>query len=238
MIKNISEFKVASIQATIFTPGLSFIQSKILGSVLAKWGELFDASPISMPVPNEAPSEIPRIILQSSDKTLKLELASARANLFWFRQSEEDIKDVQGFLAFSTALLCEYVGIVGGRVGRLAAVLIRFFEEENPGLFLAQHFCKESLQEAPFDRPESFELHARKRYLLAEKFNINSWVRCKSGFVTKPTRKSAVLIEQDINTLAEETDIKEFDSDQISDFYSLVPDEFDAILSLYFPQEA
>lgn len=236
-MKKISDFEIASIQATIFTAGLSFIQSKILGSVLEKWGNLFDASPISIPAPSDFPSEIPRIILQSSDSKLKLEIASARANLFWLRQSETDKADIHDFFKFSANLLFEYVGIVGGKAGRLAAVLVRFIKEANPGQYLAQHFCKEKWQAAPFDRPESFELHARKRYLLAERHNINSWVRCKGGVITTPAHESIVLVEQDINTIAEEAEAKEFTEDQIRDFFDRVAAEFDLIISLYFPPE-
>ena len=232
-----ADFEISSIQSTIFTPGLSFVSSKVLGFALETWGEKFDATPVSMPLPPDAPHEIPRIILQSSDQRYKIELAPGRANLFWLRQTETDTINTGDFLDLSTDLLCGYAASVNGKVGRIAAVLNRFFKEQNPGVFLVKHFCKDSWQVAPFDRPESFEIHARKQYVLAGRFSVNSWVRCKTGFIKMPNVEKIILVEQDINTLGEEMESKEFSIDQIKEFFNVVPSEFDSILSLYFPQE-
>ncbi len=232
-----TEFEIISIQTTVFTPSLSFAAPKLMTSALEKWGELFDSSPISMPLPSDAPSEIPRIILQSSTMHHKLELAPKRANLFWLRQAETDKIILEDYLCFAAGLLCDYVNIVSGKVGRIAAVLNRSLIDPNPGLFLAQHFCKEKWLSAPFNRPESFEIHSHKRYSLADRFNVNSWVRCKTGFLVKPDRKSIILVEQDINTIPEEMETREFSDEEIRDFSRLVEVEFDSILSLYFPGE-
>ena len=233
----IIDFEITSIQATVFTPSLSFAASRLLASVLGKWGEVFDSPPISMPLPPEAPSEIPRIILQSLNMHKKLELAPKRANFFWLRQTETDTIVLEDCLGFAANVLCDYVNIVKGKVGRIAAVLNRSLRNPNPGLFLAQHFCKEKWLTVPFNRPESFEIHAHKRYSFADRFNVNSWVRCKTGLLVKPDRESIILIEQDINTVAEEMETREFSAEEIKDFFRLVKEEFDSILSLYFPGE-
>jgi hypothetical protein len=231
------DFEVTSIQATVFTPSVSFATSKLFASVLEKWGEIFDSAPLSMPVPTDAPSEIPRIILQSSDMQKRLELAPKRANLFWLRQAETDTIVLENWLASAPDILCEYVKIASGKVGRIASVLVRFLRNPNPGAFLAQHFCKEKWLVAPFNRPESFEIHSHKKYSLARRFNVNSWVRCKTGIFNKPNQEPIILVEQDINTLAEEMEEREFSDAEIRDFFQLVKQEFDSILSLYFPGE-
>lgn len=233
-----SDFQIASVQATVFTPGLTFSQPKILGFALQEYAQIFDGTPISVPFPRDAPAEIPRVTVQSANGHYKLEFALARANLFWFRQSDGDEIDVAQFLDFSAKTLGEYVDFVRGRVGRIAAVLNRFAKEANPAKFLADHFCKERLQAQPFNRPETFEIHAHKRFPLAEKFTVNSWVRCKTGFSGKAdARVSGVIVEQDLNTLSEESEKREFSREEITEFYRVVPDEFDLILSLYFPEE-
>ena len=231
-----ADFRLSSIQFTIFTPGLLFIPSKILGFVLTKWSQLFDAAPVSMPLPSEVPSEIPRIILQSSDGHYKLELAPSRANMFWLRQADTDEIKAEDFLGLATNLLCEYTAIVNGKVGRIAMVLNRYVKHENPGVFLAQHFCKDKWQTAPFSRPESFEIHAHKRYVLNNQFNINSWVRCKTGLIKLPDQQKIILVEQDINTFPEETETREFSNGQIKEFCKIGLNELNSILSLYFPE--
>jgi hypothetical protein len=230
------DFEITSVQATVFTPSVSFSASKLLASVLGKWGEVFDSPPISMPLPSDAPSEIPRIILQDSTKNRKLELAPKRANLFWLRQTETDTIILEDYLAFASDVLCDYVKMVNGKVGRIAAVFNRYLINPNPGQFLAQHFCKEEWLTAPFDRPASFEIHSRKRYSLADRFKVNSWVRCKTGLLVKPDGKSVILTEQDINTIPEEMETREYSDQEIRDFFRLVKKEFDLILSLYFPE--
>jgi len=231
------DFEITSVQATVFTPSLSFSASRLLASVLEKWGDVFDSPPISMPLPSNAPSEIPRIILQDSTMHKKLELAPKRANFFWLRQTETDTIILEDYLTFATDVLSDYIKIVTGKVGRIAAVLNRSLLNPNPGLFLAQHFCKEKWLTAPFDRPESFEIHSHKRYSFAQRFKVNSWVRCKTGLLVKPDRKSIILIEQDINTIPEDMETREFSDEEIRDFFRLVKKEFDLILSLFFPGE-
>jgi len=232
----VADFRLSSIQFTIFTPGLLFIPSKILGFVLTKWGELFDAAPVSMPLPSESPSEIPRIILQSSDGRSKLELAPSRANMFWLRQADTDEIKAEDFLGLATNLLWEYTATVNGKVGRIAVVLNRYVKHENPGEFLAQHFCKDKWQTAPFNRPESFEIHAHKRYVLNNQFNINSWVRCKTGLIKLPDQQKIILVEQDINTFPEEMETREFSNGQIKEFCKIGLNELNSVLSLYFPE--
>ena len=48
-------------------------------------------------------------------------------------------------------------------------------------------------------------------------------------------RYEYVLVEQDINTLAEDRDIRRFDSGQLSEFLRSMSTEFDTVLGLYFP---
>lgn len=229
-----SDFKISSVQATIFTPDLRFTPVKVLAEMLSKWGECFDGAPLSVPGPADMPGEIPRIILESSKKHLKLELASARVNLFRFRQSNEDNIDIEEFLSFCSRLLCEYVEFVHAKTGRLASVLQRFARNDNPGIALAKHFCKERWLAAPLNRPENFEIHAHKRFMMA-KYNVNSWVRCKTG--TAPDKERIILVEQDFNTLAEETQEREYSNQEIEEFFRTVPQEFDKVLWLYFPEE-
>jgi len=232
-----SEFKIATIQATIFTPGIKFVQSKIMGSVLQRWSDRFDAPPVSMPLPSDAPAEIPRIILTSSDKRYKFEMAFARANLFWLRQEDEEEINPLEIFNFATELLWEYSVLSSAKIGRMAGLLNRFVKEPTPGLFLAKHFCKETWHDAPFDRPERFEIHAHKRYALSNSFNVNSWVRCKTGVTNKPAPEPIILVEQDINTLSEEIEEREFTEEQLRGFFQILPEEFDSILTLYFPED-
>ena len=78
---------------------------------------------------------------------------------------------------------------------------------------------------------------------------VNSWVRCKTGTVnvSRPSesplisqinsKRSAVIIEQDINTLAEKIKTNRFHHAEIAEFFERAQSEHDSILRLYFPEE-
>lgn len=118
----------------------------------------------------------------------------------------------------------------------MAALLKRYVQHSSPGLFLAKHFCKERWLTGPLNRPGDFELHAHKRFLLAGKFDVNSWVRSGTGIVSSgEERQPIVLVEQDLNTLSEDMETRDFTKEDIEGFFSSAATELDVILRLYYP---
>ena len=232
-------FQLVMCQATVFTPDEEVSAPKLLKSLLPKWMERFDADPVILPHEEGMPREIPRLILRSRMDAWRCEIASARINLFWQRPKVDvSTPTVGNFYEGAVKLLNEYCGLLECRVGRLAAVLRRIAPNQLPGLFLAKHFCKESWLEKPFNRPENFELHAHKRFLLAGKYDVNSWVRNKTGTLSSEKEKQPiVLVEQDLNTLPEHAHERSFSETEINDFFSAAVPEFDIILKTYYPEE-
>ncbi len=140
---------------------------------------------------------------------------------------------LEKFYGSITALLQEYQQFVDSPVRRLAALISRYVAADKPGPYLAAHFCRDEWLKAPFNRTENFELHAHKVFSLADNFRVNSWVRNKTAKLTRQDRP-IIVVEQDINTLAEESG-NDFRSEQIGQFFSLAPGEFEKILNLYYP---
>lgn len=182
------DFRLASYQATLFTPDEEVSSVKLIKGLLPRWTERFDAEPTIVPAMEGIPREVPRLILQSKSEDWRCEIASARINLFW-RKPKADAPEptLAQFFAEATRLLNEYREFLGARVGRIAAVLKRYAQHPSPGLFLAKHFCRESWLTRPLNRPEHFELHAHKRFSLAGRFDVNSWVRSKTGKLSPGT---------------------------------------------------
>ena len=229
--------ETSSIQATVFMPGFNFVTAKILKSLLDLGSSLFDGDPTVLPLPEDAPVDIPRVTLKNRDSSMRLEVAPLRINFFRIKINEDDRIATGEFISTAGDFLKKVLNNIGAGCGRMAAVINRFCYNDNPGLEIAKHFCKGPFMEKPFDRPNSFELHAHKKYPFLSSFEINSWVRIKSGRV-KPkngTPRAIVLAEQDINTLAELMDSKIYSEEEISKFFANVIGEFDKILKLYFP---
>ena len=77
-----SSFELASCQATIFTPDGDLAVSKVMKDLYPSLATLFDGEPtILPPVPEGAPLEIPRIILESTSHEWRCELSPARVNV-------------------------------------------------------------------------------------------------------------------------------------------------------------
>jgi hypothetical protein len=212
-----------------------FNPNKILGDLMSKFSDTFDGDTTVIPLPSDAPAEIPRLTLLSSDNKIKMEIAVNRLNLFSYRKEDGANIDEDSFFDLCFRVLKEYIGCTTAKVGRLALVIVKFLEDSDPGLTLARHFCKDELVVEPFNRPEDFEIHSRKKYKL-EDVNINSWVRCKSAILMKDN-VPIILVEQDINTLAEELKNNEFDMDQICSFVATAAKEQKSILDKYFRTE-
>ena len=232
-----SGFSLASCQATIYTPDEEISPVKLSKDFLPKFYDHFNADPITLPSMEGMPKEIPRIILQDKKNMWRCEFASARVNYFWRKSPDEVPVTLEEFFGHAQKMLLGYKDHQNARVGRLAAVLSRYTIHPSPGIFLATHFCKESWLEAPLNRPESFELHAHKKFNLDDKFIVNSWVRNKTGTLTqKESIDPIILVEQDINTPPEEIGNKDFSNEEISDFFKCAIAEIENILKLYYPE--
>ena len=71
-------------------------------------------------------------------------------------------------------------------------------------------------------------------FRLTDQLTVNSWVRNKTGKLTG-TDRPIVVVEQDLNTLAEE--MRDFADADIQTFFDAASIEFDTILQLYYPAD-
>ena len=231
-------FELASCQATIFTPDGDLAVTKVMRDLYPSLASRFDGDPtILPPVPEGAPLEIPRVILESTSHEWRCELSPGRTNVHWRRTKSTGACVALGdFFEEATRILLQYAAQLSPRIARLAALATRFSPLEKPGLFLARHFCKDRWDEAPLNRPENFELHAHKRFTFASEFAVNSWARSKTGKLSGDgDEKLIVLFEQDLNTLVEAVPEKEFSEAEIKKFFGAAAPELDSILGLYYP---
>lgn len=229
-------FSLASCQATLFTPDKELSTRRLLADLVPAWLDRFDAEPVVLPQAEVMPFEVPRLKLESQTKVWSCQISPIRIDIFWRWATPETPQiSIESFFSEVRPLLIDYKRASGSRVGRLAAVINRYTEHSSPGIFLSRHFCQDRWIQLPLNRPEYFELHAHKRFLLGNRFMVNSWVRHRTGHVTPAGSEArpAILVEQDLNTLAEED--HDFITDDTESFFSLAAGEFDEILRLYYP---
>lgn len=233
------DFQVATYQASMWTPDVSVSGAKLLRSLPEEWFELFDGEPTVLPIPNDAPREVPRLLLASADEAWRCEVSSERVNVFWRRTSRDATEPTADeFFNRASGFLEAYKGIDDPRAGRLAGLVHRIVEHGSPAEFLVDRFCKPEVSDGLLRDLDSFELHAHKRFNLSDSFRVNSWVRSKTGFANEDGKSyPIVLLEQDLNTLNEELAERSFNVEELRRYFSLLPNEFSSILRLYFHKE-
>jgi hypothetical protein len=223
------QFLAIEAQYVVFTPALQMSVHKLVESL----GPLFDGSPVVLPFGVDIPPEIPRLIFSSADKQRRIQISGARADFYVKSQIAEEI-DLGEATSLANVVLGRYLEITRAVVGRLAFVLKRTVFNDTPGIELAKHFCRDQWLTGPLNRPADFELHAHKKYRLTGRWNVNSWMRCKTGMIAS-LNKSVILVEQDLNTSSEEIETAEFGAADINDFFQDCRPEVNHILKLYFP---
>jgi len=233
-------FVLVQAQVGIFTPGLAFQASRVLGHLLSRYGDTFDGDPVSGPAPEGILlPEAPRVILQSRDGKLRLQASPARLDLFHIAEDIEKTQPLEQFLDWCQTVIDHYLAGTEKRAGRIACVLTRAAEVEQPAGEIAAHFCRPELLNAPLNRPSDFEVGAAKQFRFDEWIDINSWFRCKSARLSFSSGlgRPVVLVEQDFNTKLEETESREFSSADRRRFFNRAPAEFRKVLELYFPNK-
>lgn len=229
-------FKDVFYQASIFTPLVDFREAFILKNLLDKYGETFDGDPAVIPLPKEVPGDIPKIVLTSSDELWKIHIAKERVDIFG---SGSKIARSE-FYTFAIGLFGEYKMITRARIGRLAAVIKRFLEIENPSRELVSQYCKQFWLDTSLNRPMDFKLHAYKKYKYDDRIpELNSWIRHNVGDVKLENgiKKRGIIVEQDLNTPQAKIDTEDLKRDFIEYFFIAIQGAMDEILELYYPEE-
>ena len=227
-----SDFLVSTVQVGVLTPSLSeFAPGLILGTVLSKLADRYDGPPVSVTLPSEIPPEVPRIILSSANQVWEFKAAPARIDSVWIQRGGENPPATIVQDCLLPIMHC--LSTIGLSVGRLVLLVTRGCAAENPASRLVAHFCSDGARKGALKRSENFELHNHKHYRL-DKVDVNSWMRCKTG-IYAPTQSSAVVVEQDLNTLEGQPTVVGFGQTEIEQFYECAWQEMTSILGLYFP---
>ena len=87
-----AEFRICEIQLTIFTPNIFFKKNKILKDIIESYSDKFDGDIISIPLPDDAPKEIPRVILSDNFKRYRFEIAESRTAFRIFTRETFEIE--------------------------------------------------------------------------------------------------------------------------------------------------
>lgn len=234
------DFRIVKFLGSIFTPELNITNSlKFLNVVAELLGDKLDGSPVVLPIPQDAPANIPRLQLTSSDNKWTLGMSLERTDLHYQNPSvlDKEIIEIEDFSSISTKFFSEFKRKMDLRVQRLAFITQRISPEKNAAYYIIDKFCKREYYEEkgrPLNNSKRFEIHSLKNYSW-EGFRLNSWVRIKSIDYGTTDSIPVLFIENDLNTLsAAEDSEKKFSAEDIEKYFREIPRHINVILGKYF----
>jgi hypothetical protein len=203
-------------------------------------GKYVGEEPTILPIPKDAPIDLPRIVFSSPDKKWSLSLSPERTNLFFNISPTSTKKEINAdeFSRIASEFFVNYQKALDLRVQRTAFVTERSTIRDDALTFILDRFCNKELttKGQPFFNAKRFEIHSLKKYEW-EGFSLNSWVRMKFAPVKNEGGEAvpAILVINDLNTLSlDEAPEASFSAGEINTFYEKVPRHLDKILKLYF----
>lgn len=215
------DFFVARMQVVLFGQVVLGKKVQVAAELSNQLADLFDEEPILLPVPDDVPAEIPRIILRSKDGKHSSNISFNRAE-FVYTEKDKLSRELQGireeFLTsignFAKVLIKSRVIVKVSRLGSITELVT--FTEDDPIEIIQRNFLRTE---------DLGELSQIDLGLLAkmtwDNIKVNRWHRFRAGTAEmSPEGKPCVNFVVDINTVPEiEYD---FDLEGITGFYSRV----------------
>jgi len=204
--------QVTNIQVALFSPGIDLSDKLALAQKVKQGtGTLFDGESIVLPIPNDAPAEIPRIVLRNKNNQISLNLSLNKIDFFikpksnnsLTNSSDEANKIYKSFLE----TLYKDSSLVIHRVGHVFNLQAPV---DNSVDFISMHYFGD------FKNGESWQdinFGLLKRDVIDEKLS-NIWFRINPGKKQDgdlDMKKIAIMF--DINTLPKE--IHKYDAGSI-----------------------
>ena len=166
---------------------------------------LFNGEPAILPLPDDAPLEIPRIILRSKDEKFNCHVSPRRLDFSLGQKKGENkrLEEVQDDFLSQLADIARFVKTeLGVKVERLGIVVnSAMFPEESPVDFLMKKFLRSGM----IMDPHELNLNFLHKFALGD-FKVNRWQRfsCVSPKDKDTLEEARVLhIETDVNTVPE-----------------------------------
>lgn len=237
--QSLDDFVADHLRAAVFTSSLQHLQVASVARDLLPQLSQFTGDPMILPIPADAPAEIPRIVLKDSTGASQLQVAPSRSDLSLARQPGSRL-DANDFFEGAVETLEILLGALGVRPDRLAVTGAFFHRSDDPATHLATHFCQSRWVEGgPLADVRTFELHAHHRLEPTEGPAVNSWIRCKTGSASDAgTTFPAIIVERDINTLKEEAEGRAFDPDGLRNFMRQAGAQLSASIPEFFARSS
>lgn len=200
-----SNFKLSGIQTVFFLSDFRLTDKpSFTKELLDLTKDTFNDEPLILPIPDDAPKDIPRIVLKSTDSSYYANISLDKLD-FNFRVIGEGVdlkfkETIDGYLnniekIYNFLLNYEHTRI--SRIGFITRFFIRL--EEGTPTFIKNKFLKKGL----FPNARSIDISENERISL-EPYQLNKLINIKSLKKREEKEFKGLLTEIDINTIKEE----------------------------------
>lgn len=195
--------KIRKIQTAIFTRNFivsnDLERANLLTEIHRHASSIFNGVPTQLPIPNDAPPEFPRFVLNSLDGKFSCNVSLSRTDVFYnvpmdCAESDEQLFEAQkiNIQNIFNFLLSKSVGV--NRVGFIAVVEKILTPEEGNSLdYLKNNF----IQSDKLNSPKELTFNYNRSGDRSENFEMNNLITisAKTGL--------NITLQTDINTVAE-----------------------------------
>ena len=231
------DFKVQKIQLALFSNNFNLTNmSSVANELKTKTENIFDGQEAILPLPIDAPSEIPRIILKSADNSYSCNIALSRTDFFFQdisegKKLEEVIKD---YSAKAEKIYSYFVSEKNVRIGRIGFVVNFVSELSNSSKKLLQdNIFQDKFYFAQSDKLKNIALIFSEKDKL-DKFEISRLIKIESlRKKSNPDDDKKIAIQYDINTLAEKANEYILSTEDIKNILNLSYEEMELNLNKF-----
>lgn len=227
--------KLRSLQVALFSNMMTF-DSKIdyASKIIAASNGVFDGEPAILPIPNNAPPEIPRIVVKSKDEKYICNTSVNRVDLFFNpkKELETDLDRIKNeYLSALTKIinfLNETYKFKIFRIGNVANFIIELKESANA--FIVSKYLNES---SGISDTFEAQLHFLNKIELLKRYKANRWLRIST--LRNPNdieNDNFLAVTVDINTLSDAS--HDFDRELVSLVFNDVLKNIQELLNTHY----
>lgn len=194
---------VKNARIALFFSSINLAEKLELANALRKSIKELDGDPLIMPIPDDAPAEIPRIVLTSKNKEYSLNLSPQRLDFFFNNQ----LQATGQYNDFVTNMI-KHIEIIdeklrndfSAKINRMGLIVDFTLDKKDAIEYLKGFFEKSfSFKENTIEG----QVHFLNRENQAG-FEINNWIRIISQ--TKDEKRPSILISNDLNSIVRKGD--------------------------------
>jgi len=209
--------KLRSFQVALFSNMIT-LDNKIeyVSKLTTATNAVFDGEPTILPIPKDAPPEIPRVVVKSKDEKLICNTSINRVDLF-FNPKKEIEMNLENVKSEYLTLLKQILNFLNEtyrfkiyRIGMVANLILDLTESSNQ--FISKKYLKDNSQIS-----DTFEvqLNVLNKINLLSRYKANRWLRIITSREKQNIENDKFLsVNIDINTLPDVS--YDFDSELVT----------------------